>query len=198
MRRGSGVDDPCGGRRRESLAQPSGENEIGHVVERKVAPQPVLGHLARSERRAGVVDQNIDARLLVGDLCRHPFHFRQAREIGEMQSVGGARGAAAQSRQRRVSPRLAPPHRDDASAHFSERQRGNLADSRRGTGDDDSFASHDVRAPAASSYLNIVPGRAKPCTATPRLRSADAGLDLRCVAGAVHRLSPIGAIAQPD
>ena len=105
MRGGSGIDDPCGGRRREPFAQPSGENEIGHVVEREVALQPVLGHLARPERRAGVVDQNIDARLLIGEMRRYSFHFRQAREIGGMATGWAAPGALLRSRASVASPR---------------------------------------------------------------------------------------------
>jgi hypothetical protein len=87
-----------------------------------------------------LVDQNIYARLLTGDLSRYPFHFVQAREIGKMYRMGDTRGAAAQLRKSRLSASPAARHGHDASAHFGECQWcGYLANSVRSPSDDNSF-----------------------------------------------------------
>src|SRR5262249_29685108 len=81
---------------------------------------------------------------------------------------------------------LAPRHRDNAGAHFGERQRGNLPYSRRCTGDDNGLALHDARGPAASCHVTIVTGFRRALQGDARLRRANPGLAMN-IADAVHR-----------
>ena len=74
---------------------PSVSYKIGHVIECEGAFKAVLGQLTPREHCTCVVDQNIYAQLLIGDLSRYPFHFLQAQEIGKMYRMGNTRGAAA-------------------------------------------------------------------------------------------------------
>jgi coenzyme F420-reducing hydrogenase beta subunit len=56
-------------------------------------------------RRSSVIDQGIDARLLVGDFGGHAFHLGNAREIGVMDRVAKAGRPLVKPRQGRLSAR---------------------------------------------------------------------------------------------
>jgi hypothetical protein len=90
MRARSRVDDT---RRRGSLepfAQPFGDDEIGHVVQRECLFEPVLREPAAAEHGSRVIDQDVDARLLAGDFGGHALHLGDLRQIGVMDRVGEA------------------------------------------------------------------------------------------------------------
>jgi hypothetical protein len=90
------------------LAQPLGQHEIGHVVERECEFEPVLGKPAPGEECARVIDQDVDALLPVSDLSRHAFHLGEACEISKIYRVGDTRRAVAKSREGRVAAGLVP------------------------------------------------------------------------------------------
>ncbi|MEJ0042246.1 MAG: hypothetical protein WDM81_08530 [Rhizomicrobium sp.] len=120
----SGGDDARARRRLQVGQQNIGDDEIGQVVDREGHLQPVDAFLPRGEDRAGIVDQDVDARLGGGDFRRDALHLGDGREVGEMggvrgRGVGGAelgegrvgagRGRARSARCGRPGRRARPP-----------------------------------------------------------------------------------------
>jgi len=56
----------------------------------KVYSSPSSVKSAAAEHGSRVIDQDVDARLLVGDFGGHAFHLRNARQIGVMDRVAKA------------------------------------------------------------------------------------------------------------
>ena len=69
------------------LAQRLGQHEIGHVVEGEGQLQPLGRHQPVGKEGAGVIDENIDARLAGGDFRSDLARLRHARKIREIDAM---------------------------------------------------------------------------------------------------------------
>jgi hypothetical protein len=65
-----------------------GQHEIGHVVEREGALEPVRRHSAGSKYIPGIIDEDVDARLFCRDPGSNLLGLVETRQVGDMGLVG--------------------------------------------------------------------------------------------------------------
>jgi hypothetical protein len=141
----------------EAPDQPGGQHEIGHVIEREGALEPVLGDGAAGEHGAGIVDQHVDARLRGGDLAADALDLLEAQQIRIVDRVAAVGRAGLDLRQRGGAARAVARHDDEARAHAGEALRGDLTDTGGGAGHDNDFAIHHGLPPPHQQHRPLAP-----------------------------------------
>jgi hypothetical protein len=110
------------------------------VVDRERSPQPFLGGDADRIHRPGIVDQDVDARLLRCDFARNAPGFGKARQVGIVHDMPDAGRQGLQLRERRRPARPVACDQDQARPRSREAPRGNLSNAGGRSGDDNDFA----------------------------------------------------------
>src|SRR5262249_41429132 len=87
MRGRSSVDDARRRGGEEPLAQPLGNDKVGHMVQCESAFETIFGESAAGENCSRVVDQYVNTRFLAGDFGGYALHFGDARQIGVIDRV---------------------------------------------------------------------------------------------------------------
>ena len=57
------------------------------MIERECALKAVRRDFAPREHRSGIVEQDVDARLRRGDVCRGPLHLGKPKQVGIVDTV---------------------------------------------------------------------------------------------------------------
>src|SRR3984893_3595091 len=100
------IDTPSRCRGHEAFAQFLRHDKISHMIERERKFEPVLGKSAAGEQGSRVIDQDVNAPLLVGDFGGSALHLGHARQIGVINRMTKVWRPLAKPRQSRLSARL--------------------------------------------------------------------------------------------
>ena len=142
MRGRGGGDDARRRRGDELVAQRLGQHEIGHVVEREGQFEAFGRHPPLGKEGAGVVDQDVDARLARGDRRSDLARLGHAREIRQMHAMAEPGRFRFELAHRRLRPSLIAGDDDDPGAHSRELEDRGFADARGRAGRDNGLALH--------------------------------------------------------
>ena len=116
------------------------------MIERECALETVGRDFALGEHRSGIVEQDVDARLRCGDVCRGPPDLGKPKQVGIVDTVLCQREAVAQLREHCLSAVLVAGDHDNARPHRGQRFGRGPADTGCGAGDDAGFSLHACRA----------------------------------------------------
>src|SRR5207249_11805632 len=102
----------------------------------------VRAHLASWRVDAGVVDEDIEPRILLLEFFREGSRRLFARQIDDLEVYSRVPGVSDDVLPRRLASRRTPTRHDDGPAQASQAQRRRLADSRVRTGDQEHAVLH--------------------------------------------------------
>jgi hypothetical protein len=114
-----------------------GQDEVGHVIEGEGPLDPLRRDFPGGKKAAGIIDQNVDARLGRRDFRADPFYLAKQRKVGVIGAMCSIRSDRTQRREGLIGPALIARNHHDAGAEPSQSFRCALPDSRGGPGDHD-------------------------------------------------------------